>query len=191
MKKLFLMLAAIGIIISGCSQKAVVKPVEQPEQEIPAAEQRQSEKMPTEKLTPVPAEKVTSSDTADQAFKNSRETLQLQAKLQDIHFAYDKYAVRAEEKPALKIVSDILLKNNNLKVSIEGHCDERGTNEYNLALGDKRANAVKEYLISLGIPPIRIETISYGEEKPVCTESTEACWTRNRRAHFVLEEGKR
>jgi len=191
MKKFFLMLAAIGIIISGCSQKGVVKPVEQPKQEIPAAQQRQSEKMPTEKQTPVPAEKVTSSDTADQASKNSRYILELQAKLQDIHFAYDKYAVRAEEKPALKIVSDILLKNNNLKVSIEGHCDERGTNEYNLALGDKRANAVKEYLISLGIPSIRIETISYGEEKPVCTESTEACWTRNRRAHFVLEEGKR
>ena len=192
MKKLFLMLLAIGIIISGCSHKGVVKPVEQQKQEIPAAEQRKSEKMQTEKQKPVPAEKVTSSDTAaDLASKNSRVVQELQAKLQDIHFDYDKYVVRADGKPALKMVSDILLKNKNLKVTIEGHCDERGTNEYNLALGDKRASAVKELLTSMGIPSSRIETISYGEEKPVCTESTESCWAKNRRAHFALEEAKR
>lgn len=91
----------------------------------------------------------------------------------------------------LKEVSTILSRNKNIKVIIEGHCDERGTNEYNLGLGDRRANSAKEYLISLGIPSNKIETISYGEEKPICTEQTEDCWAKNRRAHFVfIEEGK-
>lgn len=189
MKNLFLTFVAIGIVISGCSQKSVVRPVEQPKQD---AKQSQGEKMQAEQQKSIPAEKVTSSDiAADRASRDLREIEELQAKLQDIHFDYDKYAVRAEEKPALKTVSDILLKNKNLKVTIEGHCDERGTNEYNLALGDKRANAVKEQLLSLGIPSGRIETISYGEEKPACTESTEACWAKNRRAHFAVEQGKR
>ena len=70
---------------------------------------------------------------------------------------------------------------------IEGHCDERGTAEYNLALGDRRASAVMQYLLSLGIPSNRMETISYGKEKPVCTESNERCWSKNRRAHFVFK----
>ena len=75
---------------------------------------------------------------------------------------------------------------------VEGHCDERGTNEYNLALGDRRSRAVRDYLVALGIGSNRIETISYGEEKPVCAEKTEECWAKNRRAHFVVlrEAGK-
>ena len=71
--------------------------------------------------------------------------------------------------------------------TIEGHCDERGTNEYNLALGERRANAAQSYLVSLGVGQARLRTLSYGEERPVCTESTEGCWQRNRRAHFVIQ----
>jgi peptidoglycan-associated lipoprotein len=73
-----------------------------------------------------------------------------------------------------------------MQILIEGHCDERGTSAYNLALGDRRANAAKEYLVSLGIDASRVRTISYGKERPFCTESTESCWQENRRAHLVI-----
>jgi len=78
------------------------------------------------------------------------------------------------------------MDNPDAKILVEGHTDERGTNEYNLALGDRRANAVKDYLVSLGVSSSRIETISYGEEKPLCMGSDEECWQKNRRAHFVV-----
>ena len=89
-------------------------------------------------------------------------------------------------------VASWLIKNTSAKILVEGHCDERGTNEYNLALGDRRAKAARDYLIALGIASNRIEMISYGEEKPLCKESTEECWAKNRRVHFVIlkEAGK-
>ena len=80
-----------------------------------------------------------------------------------------------------------LKANPNARITIEGHCDERGSEEYNLGLGDRRAIAVKEYMISQGIPAARFSTVSYGEEKPVCHEQTEACYAKNRRAHFATE----
>jgi peptidoglycan-associated lipoprotein len=73
-----------------------------------------------------------------------------------------------------------------MQILIEGHCDERGTNEYNLALGERRANAAKDYLASLGVDAARVKTVSYGKERPVCTEATESCWAKNRRAHLVI-----
>ena len=111
--------------------------------------------------------------------------------MKDIHFDFDRYIIRNDEKPILKQVADTLRKNGNVKVTIEGNCDERGTNEYNLALGDRRAKAAKDFLLSLGIQAGRMDTVSYGEEKPLCTESNEACWAKNRRDHFVLDGGKR
>ncbi len=181
MKKLFFAVIAVAVIISGCAKKEIIKPVDQPTTEQKPADNIQSEQKA------VPVEKVTSLDPAekDKAALDSAIKV-LQARLKDIHFDFDKYMVRNEDKPILKEVSDVLLRNKNVKVMIEGHCDERGTNEYNLALGDKRANAVKEYLRSLGTPSGKIDTISYGEEKPLCKESTDECWAKNRRAHFVL-----
>ena len=113
---------------------------------------------------------------------------ELQAKVQDIHFDFDRYDISNDSKTTLKNVAGSLSEGKKLKVIIEGHCDERGTNEYNLALGDKRANAAKEYLKTLGISSGMVETISYGEEKPACSESNEECWAKNRRDHFVLAE---
>ena len=111
---------------------------------------------------------------------------ELQAKLRDIHFNFDKYDLEAQAKTVLNDLADILAKHPNLRVTVEGNCDERGTGEYNMALGDKRASAAKQYLISRGISSARVNTVSYGKEKPVCTESTDECWTKNRRDHFVL-----
>jgi peptidoglycan-associated lipoprotein len=106
--------------------------------------------------------------------------------LQDVHFDYDRYDLRTEDRATLQHNADWLKQNPNAKVEIEGHCDNRGTVEYNLALGAKRAKAVKDYLTSLGIPPDRLSTISYGEELPLCREDAEECWARNRRAHSVV-----
>lgn len=116
---------------------------------------------------------------------------ELPIKIKDIYFDFDQYEIREDAKPILKELATLLLKDNKIKVVIEGHCDERGTNEYNLALGEKRANSVKEYLITLGVLSERISTVSYGEERPLCLEQTEDCWAKNRRASFVLLEGRR
>ena len=108
--------------------------------------------------------------------------------MKDVLFDYDKYNIRPDAKAALDSIAEWLSKNKGLNVLIEGHCDERGTNEYNLALGEKRANTAKDYLAAKGIASARIRTMTYGEEKPVCTESGESCWQRNRRAHFAIAE---
>jgi peptidoglycan-associated lipoprotein len=105
--------------------------------------------------------------------------------VRDAYFDFNKSDIRADAREALSKTADFLKNYPQIKVNIEGHCDERGSTEYNLALGDRRANATKQYLVSLGISADRITTVSYGKEKPFCTESNEACWQQNRRGHFV------
>jgi len=106
-----------------------------------------------------------------------------------VHFDYDKYAVLDADKATLQRQAAWLAKFPAIKVTVQGYCDERGTREYNLALGARRANAVKEYLISLGVSAGRVDTISYGKERPICTESNEACWAQNRRGVTVIASG--
>ena len=105
----------------------------------------------------------------------------------DVHFDFDKWAIRARDAEILDANARWLRANNDALVLIEGHCDERGTAEYNLALGDRRAKAAMDYLVAQGIAPVRMVTISYGKERPQCTEHTEACWAKNRRAHFLVK----
>jgi peptidoglycan-associated lipoprotein len=109
--------------------------------------------------------------------------------LQDIYFDFDSYDLRAEARDALKRNGEWLEKNPSSTVQIEGHCDERGTGEYNIALGAKRAQAAKDYLASLGISAQRLSTISYGEELPVCNAHREDCWRKNRHDRFVIKTG--
>jgi peptidoglycan-associated lipoprotein len=109
--------------------------------------------------------------------------------LQDIHFDFDKYAVRPEDGQILKGNARWLKANGGDLLLIEGHCDERGTEGYNLALGDRRAKAAMNYLIAQGVAERRISVISYGKERPVCTEHDKACWAKNRRAHFLVKHG--
>ena len=106
--------------------------------------------------------------------------------VQDAYFDLDKADIRSDARTALGRTADFLRNYPQVKVVIEGHCDERGSTEYNLALGDRRAAAVKQYLVSLGIGADRMTTLSYGKEKPFCMESNEDCWQRNRRGHFVM-----
>jgi len=107
--------------------------------------------------------------------------------LQDIHFDYDKSDIKAADKAVLQILADFLKLNPQAQIQIEGHCDERGTIEYNLALGEHRASATRDFLKALGVAETRMATISYGKERPLCTEPKESCWHKNRRAHFVLK----
>jgi peptidoglycan-associated lipoprotein len=106
-----------------------------------------------------------------------------------IHFGYNEYNVQDNDRAMLGRQAQWLAKYPSVRVSVEGHCDERGTREYNLALGARRANAVKEYLVSQGVSAARVETVSYGKERPVCTESNEACWAQNRRGVTVVTGG--
>jgi peptidoglycan-associated lipoprotein len=110
--------------------------------------------------------------------------------LKDVMFDFDRYDLSPDARTTLRTNADWLRSNPSARVEIEGHCDERGTNEYNLALGAKRAQAAREFLSSLGISPDRLSTISYGEEIPVCREHDEQCWRQNRRARFVILQGR-
>ncbi len=106
--------------------------------------------------------------------------------MSEIYFDYDKSDIRESERATLSKNAETLKKFDFLKVSLEGHCDERGTVDYNLALGERRARAAFDYLVSLGVPEDRLRTVSYGKEIPVCSESNEGCWQRNRRAKFTV-----
>ena len=106
--------------------------------------------------------------------------------VQDAFFDFDKSDVRSDAREALTKTGQFLRSYSQVRVTIEGHCDERGSTEYNLALGDKRAQAAKQFLISLGVPAERMDTVSYGKERPFCTTHDEDCWQQNRRAHFVM-----
>src|ERR687892_1619812 len=106
--------------------------------------------------------------------------------LKEVHFDFDRYDLRTDARETLKANAAWLKSNPSARIEIEGHCDERGTNEYNLALGAKRAQAAKDYLVTLGITSERLSTISYGEEISGCKEQTDSCWQQNRRARFVV-----
>jgi peptidoglycan-associated lipoprotein len=110
--------------------------------------------------------------------------------LKDVYFNFDRYDLRAEARETLKANWAWIKANPAAQIQIEGHCDERGTTEYNLALGSRRADSVKDYLVTLGATADRLSTISYGEEVPVCKEQTEECWQKNRRVRFVVQPAK-
>ncbi|HEU4371380.1 MAG TPA: peptidoglycan-associated lipoprotein Pal [Methylomirabilota bacterium] len=107
--------------------------------------------------------------------------------LKDIHFDFDKYDIRPVDAKVLDSNATWLKSNPNHLILIEGHCDERGTNEYNLALGERRAKSTMNYLVSQGVQASRITIISYGEERPACAQKNEECWAKNRRAHFLVK----
>ena len=107
--------------------------------------------------------------------------------LKDVHFEFDRYEIRPEDAPVLEANAETLKANPSWALLIEGHTDQRGTTEYNMALADRRARASMHYLVSLGIRATRISVISYGKERPMCAEAAEDCWGKNRRAHFLVK----
>jgi peptidoglycan-associated lipoprotein len=137
-----------------------------------------------------PAEPATEDETEDALLSEDMQVVNDELRRRgftpDVYFEYDESELSDDARDSLARNADLLKGQPQLQLLIEGHADERGTNEYNLALGERRANAVRSYLSSLGVGTERLRTLSYGEERPVCTESEESCWSQNRRAHMVV-----
>lgn len=175
----------LGLIISGCPKKTALKeePSVKSAQELEAMEAaRVREEEAKRELAKKEFER---SLVAKKTPGIAGEVFETEM-IKDIHFDFDKYSISPKDAEILRENSALLIKYPAMNFQIEGHCDERGTNEYNLALAERRANSTMKYLISLGIEPSRISTISYGEERPLDPQHNEEAWTKNRRAHFVI-----
>jgi peptidoglycan-associated lipoprotein len=179
----FALVAAIALTASACGKK-VPPPAPAPPPPPPAAPAPPPPPPPPPPPAPAPAPRPLSEE---QIFaQKSLEQLNAEHPLDDVFFELDRADLREDSKAPLQKDADWLKKWTSTTVSIEGHCDSRGSAEYNLALGSRRANAVKEYLVSLGIPATRMSVISKGKEQPFCHDENESCWQQNRRGHFVV-----
>ena len=163
-----LLIAMLAFAGAGCAKKAKEAPPTPPPAPPVTKPAEPAPTPPPPPPPPAPTPKITASDFSD-AF-----------------YDFDSYALRADTQAALDKDARVLRDNPDVSITIEGHCDERGTVEYNLALGEKRANAARDYLVNAGVPIARIQTISYGKERPFAEGHDEAAWAQNRRAHFVL-----
>ena len=202
---IIILILCFGLILMGCPKKTVVK--EEPS--VKRAEELAAGKEKTAKLEAEKTAKEKESRekeltrTKEEAAKKAKEKefekslvakkelgiegVVLESKLlKDIYFDFDKYDIRPGDAEILKANAALLMRQPTVKIQIEGHCDERGTTEYNLALGERRANSAKKYLISLGMSPDRISTISYGKEKPLDPGHHEEAWAKNRRGHCII-----
>ncbi len=136
---------------------------------------------------PVPsAEGDTGEGLSEESLRAQQARQELEDRLEDVHFDFDKYSIRPDARLIIKRNYGVLQGAPGAEVLIEGHCDEKGTVEYNLALGQRRANATRDYLISLGMNAAQASTVSYGEERPLDPRQTEDAWAKNRRCHFVV-----
>ena len=201
---IFVLILCLGLFLVGCPKKTVKFSREQPsaqkseearrlEAEQAAKEAREAQEAKDRELARIKEEEAKLAEGRELekslVAKKERgiEGEVFESKLlKDIRFDYDKYEIRREDEEILRENAAFLKKNPKMKIQIEGHCDERGTAEYNLALGERRANSTKKYLVSLGITSDRISTISYGEERPLDPRSNEEAWAKNRRAHIVV-----
>lgn len=180
MKKSLLVAAAMALVttLPACGKKQVAPPPPPP----PAAPE-------TPPPAPPPAPRAETAPQVDEYARlkaMSAEEIDKLGILGDVFFDYDKADIRESERATLTKNAEALKRFDFLRVTVEGHCDERGTVEYNLALGERRARAAYDYLVSLGVPAARLKTVSYGKEVPVCTDANEACWQKNRRARSAV-----
>ena len=180
---LFIMLVLVSVFaLWGCPKKT----------EVTAAPEAQKEATPAVEQKAEPAQEEAKPEAAPEVKPEAKEEVKEQAPaaatgLQSIYFDFDKSFIREDARPVMKANAEWLKANPAVKIKIEGNCDERGTKEYNQALGQRRATSAKKYLTDLGISAHRISLISYGKEKPICTEHNEECWQKNRRDDFVAQ----
>jgi len=179
----------IGFVLMGCPKKTVMKDEPSVKKEESAAAKAEAERIAKEREAKVREE--TTKKELEKSLVAKKEpgiegVVFESSLLKDVYFDFDKYDIRPADAAILKENAALLKKYTNVKIQIEGHCDERGTNEYNLALGERRANSAKNYLMTLGVSPGRISTISYGEEKPLDPGHSEDAWGKNRRAHTII-----
>ncbi len=180
----------VALALAGCTPPATSKPEMSPTGTAPGVEARQEAREGAGARSSARESTVSVPSSLEALRRGESPITPASSPLKDIYFDFDRYDLRADAREILKANAGWLKSNPSARVEIEGHCDERGTNEYNLALGAKRAQSAKDYLVTLGIPAERLSTISYGEEVPVCREQTEECWQKNRRARFVIIPGR-
>ena len=182
-----LFLSALVLLAIGACKKAEPEPPPPPPPPPPAAEPPPPEPVPPPPEPPVEPEYV--SPWSEDIVAANREVHE-KGLLGDVYFEFDKATLTDSTRSQLGKNADFLKSRDgeDFVITIEGHCDERGTNDYNLALGDRRANSARDYLTSLGISGDRLKTISYGEERPQCDDSNEDCWQLNRRAYFRVTD---
>jgi len=169
-------LLALGLALAGCHHSRPPHVAAAPPPVAPA----------TPPPAPPPLTPEVAPQVEDPLAGLSSAELESRGLLADIHFDYDSADLRDADKSALSQNADFLKSHDYIKVTVQGHCDDRGTVEYNLALGERRARNAYDYLVSLGVAADRLKTVSYGKEIPLCQESSESCWARNRRAHFEI-----
>jgi len=201
---IFILILCLGLFLVGCPKKTVVVNRDRPsvqrsdeasrlEAERAAREAREAQELKERELARIKeeeAKKPTGGELEKSLVAKKERGIEgevFESKLlKDIRFDYDKYDIRRVDEGILRENAAFLKKNPKMKIQIEGHCDERGTVEYNLALGERRANNTKRYLVSLGITSDRISTISFGKERPLDPGHNEEAWAKNRRAHIVV-----
>ena len=180
MKKAALVLLTVAVVVSAAA--CGKKPAPQPPPPPPVAPEA-----PPPAPPPAPRPEVQPQvDEYARLRAMSAEEIEKSGLLGEVFFDFDRSEIRDADRGTLTKNADALKRFDFLRVTVEGHCDERGTVEYNLALGERRARAAFDYLVSLGVPAARLKLVSYGKEVPVCQASTEECWQRNRRAHFTV-----
>ena len=175
----------LAVFVTACAKK-VPPPPPPPPPEPPAAPAPPPPPPPPPAPRPAPAPPPAPLSEDELFARKSLDQLNAEMPLGDVAFDYDQSTIRDDQRPILQKNAEWMRRRTTTKVTIEGHADARGTNEYNLALGDRRARAVMDYMVSLGIGADRMVVVSKGEEVPLCTEMTEACYARNRRGHFVI-----
>ena len=179
-KLILCVLLVAGLGLSGCAKPTppiIAKPVPPTPQPQKAPEKEKETRPTTEVSRPL--------GVTDLEWKTTDKVAK-QVGVRDVFFDYNRYTIRSDMRAVLKANAKALNADPNKRVVVEGHCDERGTEEYNIALGDRRAEAIKKYLKNLGISSSRITTTSFGEQKPFCKSHNETCWQQNRRGHFVI-----
>jgi len=180
-------------LLSSCAKKQVVseekeitappEEVAKVEEEKPAAVEAAKEAEEFKKAEEARLEMARKKEAEERALK---ERIAIKFEAESVYFEFDKSFIRQEYRPVLEKKAEFLVDNPNISIRIEGNCDERGTNEYNLALGERRTNSAKNFFVSIGISPDRIEMISYGEERPLALGHNEESWTQNRRDDFAI-----
>lgn len=177
-------LVAAAVTAGACAKK---KPEPPPAAPTPVVETPRPTTPPPPPPPPAPPVTQPAPPTEDESFRTkSLEQLNLEKPLGDALFGYDATDLTEEARAILQKNVDWMKRWSTTKVMVEGHADNRGTNEYNLALAERRADAVRDYMVSLGLPADRMTVVSKGEEQPFCTEDIESCWQQNRRGHFIV-----
>ena len=174
-------LALFGIVLLYCAGCSTTKPAEP---QAMAQTQKTQKAAPGKQFAKAP---VSQGSSLEQMQQGKRVGTPPSSPVRDIYFDFDQYDLRSDARATLKANAEWLKQNPASTAQIEGHCDDRGTSEYNLALGAKRAQTAKDYLTTLGVPAQRLSTISYGEEVPVCRQENEDCWQKNRHDRFVIK----